>query len=87
MPNTKSAERRVRRTTRRELINRRAKSRLRTLESNFLTTIEDGNKEEAAEALKVVTSALDKACKVGVVHRAAASRKKSRYANRFNKLA
>jgi len=86
MPNTKSAERRVRHTARRESINRRTKSRLKTLETSFMDIIEGGDKAEAATALRAVTSALDKATKTGVVHRATANRKKSRLTNRLNAL-
>ena len=45
-----------------------------------MEAVEAGNKEEVAKLYKGVSSALDKAAKVGVVHRAKASRKKSRLA-------
>ena len=78
MPNTKSAERRTRSSARQHLHNQRIKSRLKTLESNLNTALEGGKKEEAAQALKRAVSALDKAAKSGVIHWAAANRKKSR---------
>lgn len=86
MPNTKSAQRRVRSTERRKLRNRSVKTKLHRLEKTYLTAVTDGKKEDAAKALNAVTSALDKAAKVGVVHRATVNRKKSRLAVRLNKV-
>jgi small subunit ribosomal protein S20 len=83
MPNTKSAERRMRNSTRKKLHNRTIKSRLHTLEKDYLELIAAGKKTEAQAALKTVTSAFDKAAKSGVVHRSTADRKKSRLALRF----
>lgn len=83
MPNTKSAERRTRSSSRRRLINRRSKSRLHTLERNFLSLVKADRKTEAATALREVISAFDKAAKTGVVHKATADRKKSRLTSRL----
>lgn len=86
MPNTKSAARRVRSSESRRLRNRAVKTKLHRLEKTYLAAIEGGKKDDAAKALKDVTSALDKAAKVGVVHRSMANRKKSRLAVRLNKV-
>ena len=83
MPNTKSAERRMRNSARKQLHNRSMKSRLHTLEKSFLELLSAGKKQDAASALRVITSAFDKAAKSGVVHRATADRKKSRLSVRF----
>jgi small subunit ribosomal protein S20 len=83
MPNTKSAERRMRNSARKRSNNRSAKSRLHTLERSYLSLLDAGKKEEAAQALRAVTSAFDKAAKTGAVHRANADRKKSRLALRL----
>ena len=80
MPNTKSAERRVRNSARRAATNRRSKSRLKTLERRLNDALKTGKKEEAAKALQAVSSAFDKAAKNGVIHWAKANRKKSRLA-------
>ena len=85
MPNTKSAESRARNSVRRHDINNRAKSRLKTLEKSYLELLQAGKKEEAATALKAVSSALDKAAKTGSVHARKASRKKSRLTVTLNK--
>jgi len=83
MPNTKSAERRMRSSARKQARNRSTKSRLHTLERNYLQLVGAGNKDEAAKALPAVSSAFDKAAKAGVIHRATADRKKSRLALRL----
>ena len=86
MPNTKSAERRMRNSARKQSQNQSAKSRLKTLEKNFLATIKAGKKEDAVKAFQDVTSGFDKAAKTGVIHRGTADRKKSRLNNRLNAL-
>ena len=83
MPNTKSAERRMRNSARKQAHNRSIKSALHTLEANYLKLITEGQKEQAASSLRTVSSAFDKAVKSGVVHRASANRKKSRLALRL----
>jgi small subunit ribosomal protein S20 len=83
MPNTKSAQRRMRNSARKQLQNRSIKSRLHTLEKNYLTLLGAGKREDATKAYQAVTSAFDKAAKSGVVHRATADRKKSRLALRL----
>lgn len=86
MPNTKSAERRMRNSARKQTHNRTIKTRLNTLEKNYLQLVTAGKKDEAATAYKSIASALDKAAKTGNVHRSTASRKKSRLALRLNKV-
>lgn len=80
MPNTKSAERRMRNSKRKQLHNRSISSKLRGLEKNFRSLVAGGKKDEATKALPGVHSAFDKAVKSGVVPRATANRKKSRLA-------
>ena len=86
MPNTKSAERRMRSSLRKRSRNRSVKTRLHSLEKKYLTLIGAGNRNEAAAALREVGSAFDKAAKTGVIHFATASRKKSRLSARLNGL-
>lgn len=83
MPNTKSAKRRMRNSARKHTANKSAKSRLKTLERNYLDALKGGKKDEATTALRAVTSAYDKAAKTGVIHRAMANRKKSRLSTRL----
>ena len=83
MPNTKSAERRMRSNARRRLLNRSTKSRLHSLERSYLQLLGAGKKDDAAKALQGITSAFDKAAKAGAIHRVTADRKKSRLALRL----
>jgi small subunit ribosomal protein S20 len=87
MPNTKSAERRMRNSARKQLRNHSTKSRLHNLERKFADLVGAGKKEEAAGALRLLSSAFDKAAKTGVVNRLKASRKKSRLSLRLNAVA
>ncbi len=78
MPNTKSAERRVRSSERKRLHNRSIKARLKSLERAYEDAIKSGKKEDATAAFRKVSSAFDKAAKTGVIHKSKANRKKSR---------
>jgi small subunit ribosomal protein S20 len=80
MPNTKSAERRMRNSARKQLHNRSVKSNLRKLEKNFRASIAAGKKDDAAKLLPGLYSALDKAVKFRVLPRPTVNRKKSRIA-------
>lgn len=86
MANTKSAERRARSSARRQVHNRAIKSRVKTLEHRFLQLAGAQKKDEASQALRIVTSALDKAAKTHVIPKARADRKKSRLSVRLNAL-
>jgi small subunit ribosomal protein S20 len=87
MPNTKSAERRMRNSARKQQRNQSVKSRLHTLERNYLALVGAGKKDAASKSLKMVVSAFDKAAKAGVIHKATANRKKSRLALRMARAA
>lgn len=76
----------MRNSARKHLQNHSTKSRLKTLEKTYLTLIAEGKKPDATGALRIVSSALDKAAKSGVIHTATADRKKSRLATRLNAL-
>jgi small subunit ribosomal protein S20 len=86
MPNTKSAERRARNSARKHARNVGVKSRLKSLEKQYLGLLSAGKKEDAATALRAVSSAFDKAAKTGVIHSSTASRKKSRLTVRLSAL-
>jgi small subunit ribosomal protein S20 len=86
MPNTKSAERRMRNSARKKLHNHSIKSRLHSLERGFVRLLDTGKKDDASKMLQTITSAFDKAAKNGVVHRATANRKKSRLALRLARV-
>jgi small subunit ribosomal protein S20 len=70
----------MRSSARKQAANKSVKSRLHTLERNYLGLLTAGKKEDATKAYQSLTSAFDKAAKRGVVHKSTASRKKSRLA-------
>ena len=84
MPNTKSAGRRMRNSARKHLQNQSVKARLHTLKRKYADLLGAGKKEDAAMTLRALSSALDKAAKAGVIHRARANRNKSRLSVRLN---
>ena len=86
MPNTKSAERRMRSSERKRTQNRSILSRLRHLEKNYRALLAAGKKDEAVMVLRGVVSAFDKAVKSGAVHRGTADRKKSRHTTALNRM-
>ena len=86
MPNTKSAERRMRGNERKHQHNRSVKSSLRGLERDYRELLAAGKKDEAVKALPGVHSAYDKAVKSKVIARATANRKKSRLAVALGRL-
>jgi small subunit ribosomal protein S20 len=84
MPNTKSAERRMRNSERKNLHNRSIKSNVRRVEKDYRALLTAGKKDEAKKLLPQVHSTLDKAVKSGVLHRVTVNRKKSRLAAALN---
>lgn len=86
MPNTKSAERRMRSSARKQLRNHSIKSRLKTLTRTYQDAVESGKRDDAMKVYQLVTSAFDKAAKTGVIHQRNADRKKSRLALQLGKL-
>jgi small subunit ribosomal protein S20 len=86
MPNTKSAERRMRNSERKRQHNRSIKSHLHHLEKNYRALLGSGKKDEAAKLLPGVNSAFDKAVKSGTLPRPTANRKKSRLAVALNRV-
>ncbi len=87
MPNTKSAEKRVRSSARKAARNQSVKSRLKTLEKSYLATLPGGKADVSQTAYRNVSSALDKAAKGGVIRKETASRKRSRLQLRLNAVA
>ena len=75
----------MRNSARKHSRNSAVKSRLKTAEKSYLELITSGKKDEAAAALRQVSSYYDKAAKSGVVHSRTADRKKSRLALRLKK--
>ncbi len=86
MPNIKSAIKRVEITRKRTIRNARIKSALRTTIRRFEEAMKAADRVEADLKLRRAVVAIDKAVTKGILHKNAASRKKSRLTKRFNKL-
>ncbi len=87
MPNHKSAEKRVRQTEKRNLINRNNRSALRTQIKKLRAALAGGDQAQSQELLVPTISAIDKAVNKGILHRNTAARYKSRLTMHVNKLA
>jgi len=77
MANTKSALKNARKNSARYEHNRAVKSKLKTLEKKFQSSLELKDGEQARESARVFISALDKAAKSALVHRNKVARKKA----------
>ena len=84
MANSKSAIKRLRSARRRYVRNRVYRGGARTATRKARHLIETGRFEDAREAVRVASSALDKAAQKGILHKNNAARRKSRLMKRFN---
>lgn len=84
MPNTKSAEKRVRQERRRTERNRAQRSRLKT---SIKKVLQAPDAATAAEAYKETSALLDRFATRRLIHPNKAARKKSRLAHYIQKLA
>jgi len=86
VPNTKSAEKQLRASRRKELGNKAVHSRIKTEVKKFLAYIDTKDIMAAKSQIMTVSSILDKAAKKNIIHRNVASRKKSRLMRRLSLL-
>lgn len=86
MPNIISSVRSVKTDELRRSKNAPIKAALRNAGRKVVSLTETGVKEEAQEAFVNASSLLDKAARKNIVHKKAASRKKSRLAKRVNAM-
>lgn len=82
MANTKSAKKAARQATRRTVVNKARRTRLRSSVRKVEEAIASGDKEAAAAALKEAEPVITRTAQKGIVHRNSASRKMSRLAKR-----
>ncbi len=87
MPNHKSAEKRVRQTAKRNEVNTRNRSKLRTQIKKLRAALASGDKNQSQELLNPTISLIDKSVNKGVIHRNTAARYKSRLTSHVNDLA
>jgi small subunit ribosomal protein S20 len=83
MATHKSAEKRIRVSARRQVVNKAAESRIKSSVKKVLAST---NKEEAEKLYKEAVSVLDKGTLKGLIKKNTASRKKSMITRHLNKL-
>ena len=86
MPNHKSAEKRVRQSEKRRVINRSHRTKVRTYIKKLRAAL-DGKGEDIQKVLPETISVIDKSVQKGVLHKNAAARYKSRLTVRANQAA
>ncbi len=86
MPNIKSAKKRARQSEEKRMHNKHIRSGMRTKVKAVVYAIENGDKETAIEAYKLVVPALDSSVSKGIMHKNKAARHKSRLNSRINSL-
>ncbi|HOB28704.1 MAG: 30S ribosomal protein S20 [Dethiobacteria bacterium] len=84
MPVTRSAEKRMRQTSKRTARNRRIKSMVKTAIRRFEEALQSGDRELARDKLIKAVRQIDRAVAKGVIHKNTAARKKSRLTRLFN---
>jgi small subunit ribosomal protein S20 len=86
MANTKSAIKRIRRTTRQTAINKSRKSKFKNAIKKMNILLNDKKKKEALAFLPKLNSELMKIAKTGIIKRQNASRNISRITKKINAL-
>jgi small subunit ribosomal protein S20 len=84
LANLKSAIKRLRSSERRQLRNRVYRGRARTAVKKARLLIDSGQFDEARDAVRAASSALDKAASKGIIHKNNAARRKSRLVQQLN---
>jgi small subunit ribosomal protein S20 len=86
MPITISAQKQLRKSRERRLLNRQAKSSLKTAIKKVRTGLERQDREAAEKAFAQAVPLMDKAAVKGLIHKNAAARYKSRLARQLHAL-
>ena len=86
MANIKSAKKRILVTQVRTEKNKAIKSKSKTLTKKVEAAVVEGDKTVAADALKVASTEINKACSKGVYHKNTAARKVSRLTKLVNAM-
>ena len=86
MPNTESAKKRVRQTSKRNARNLWRKRRIKDASGDFLKAIASGDAAAAEKAMRSAAKTLDKIAAKGTIHKNAAARRKSRMAAKLASL-
>ena len=86
MPNITSAKKRARQAEAQRMHNKHIRSGMRTKVKAVVSAIENGDKEAASAAYKLVVPALDASVSKGILHKNKAARHKSRLNARIQTL-
>lgn len=86
MPNIKSASKRLRQNSVRNLYNRQIKSFLNTQRKKVIKSMEANDKNASLEEYKKYASALDKAARKSIIHSNRAGIKKSDMMKKINAM-
>ena len=86
MANIKSAKKRILVTKKKELRNKSAKSKIKTLVKKVELAVAEGRKDDAKVALTVAISEISKAASKGIFHKNTAARKISRLTKLVNNM-
>ena len=86
MPIIKSAQKQLKKSRKRRLRNRAAKSSLKTAMKKVRAGLEGRDREAAEKALAEAVPLMDKAAGKGIIHKNAAARYKSRLARQVHAL-
>ena len=87
MANTKSAEKSVRNSAKRRIINAGVITGIKTEQKKFRQAVAEGKADVARAEFVTLTSSLDKAAKRGIIHRNVADRRKGRLTKALIKVA
>jgi small subunit ribosomal protein S20 len=86
MAHHKSAQKRIRRNAKREVINTARKNRIRSFIRKVEDAIDAGDKDSAAAALRAAQPEIHRGVNKGILHRNTAARRLSRLSTRINAL-
>jgi len=85
MPQHKSAMRRVKRSEKEKMQNKIYRSKFKNLTKKINRALEEGKVDDASEMLPKAFSAIDRAAKIGTIHKNQAARRKSRLVKRIGR--
>ena len=86
MANIKSAKKRILVIEKKTLINKIARTKLKTIVKKFVAAVESGDKAAATVAYTAAVKAVDQAAARGIIHKNAAAHKKSQFTKKLNAL-
>lgn len=87
MANIKSAEKKIRVINKKTLVNKMAKSEIKTYIKKFEVAVAEGDYAKASDLLKVIDKKLSRAAHKNLLHKNNVARKMSRLQKMLNKVA